>query len=542
MVTKVEQRYGPAVGKRGGSWVAYKSIIFTLLACVASLAAVYLALHGTDLGAIVVPLSLLLAVGLLFLAVKHWEAGLQAILVVVIMEGAIRKWFLPSYGELVYFYKDGLMIAVMVGYWIQRRKAAFVIKRQLTPLFQVMAVFVLFALGVVANPKSPHILISLFGIKAYCLYMPLVFLVPRMFPTKEKLVGFLRWYLVIALMVAALGAWQFLDGDRDSPLNRYAFSESAAAGGPQATALFSDAAGNYFVRITSTFSFVSGLTVYLPAVFALLLGLTSLGSSQVLPFKVRLIYYLVVAAVVATAFMTGSRAVIVNLAVVGVAFFAFVSMKTAFRRLRQLIVIGGLVFLTVTIVAPQAVGGLYERAFGGESQMEEGSGRIEEVFSLPFAEGEYAGAFGYGIGATQNSVPALMSRLDLTNRGERISIPLESEPGRVMVELGVVGFLLFTLMRIVILVTVLRACIVIRDSELKALAVAGFAGVVFPLLVGGAVVNHTQNVYQWFLIGMVFALLNADQLSRARLGAVENAIRLPLVNRPIYSRFPVLNR
>lgn len=542
MVTKVEQRYGPAVGKQRGGWVAYKSIIIALLACVAGMGAVYLTLHGTDLGTMIVPLSLLLAVGLLVLAVKHWEAGVQAILVVVIMEGAIRKWFLPSYGELVYFYKDGLMIAVMLGYYMQRRKAAFVIKRQLTLLFEVMAVFVIFALGVVANSRSPHILISLFGVKAYCLYMPLVFLVPRMFPTKEKLVGFLRWYLVIALMVAALGAWQFLDGSRDSPLNRYAFSDSAAEGGPQATALFADASGNYFVRITSTFSFVSGLTVYLPVVFALLLGLTSLGSSENLPFKVRLIYYLAMAAVVATAFMTGSRAVIINLAVVGVAFFAFVSVKNAFRRLRQFIVIGVLVFLTVTIVAPEAVGGLYERAFGGESQMEEGSARIDEVFSLPFVEAEYAGAFGYGIGATQNSVPALMSRLNLTNTGERISIPLESEPGRVMVELGVVGFLLFTLMRIVILLTVLRACLVIHDSELKALAVAGFAGILFPLVVGGAVINHTQNVYQWFMIGMVFALLNSDQLSRAKVGAVESAIRLPLANRPIYSRFPVLNR
>jgi hypothetical protein len=217
-------------------------------------------------------------------------------------------------------------------------------------------------------------------------------------------------------------------------------------------------------------------------------------------------------------------------------------MKNAFRRLRQLIVGSELAFLTVIIVAPQAVGGLYERAFGGESQRDEGSARIEEVFSLPLAEGEYAGPFGYGIGATQNSVPALMNRLGLTNTGERISLPLESEPARVMVELGVVGFLLFTLMRIVILLTVLRACLVIRDSELKALAVAGFAGVVFPLFVGGAVVNHTQNVYQWFLIGLVFAVLNADQLSRGKLGAFESTIKLPLANRPIYSRFPVLNR
>jgi len=78
--------------------------------------------------------------------------------------------------------------------------------------------------------------------------------------------------------------------------------------------------------------------------------------------------------------------------------------------------------------------------------------------------------FGYGIGATQNSVPALMNRLDLTPTGEKIPIDVESEPGRVMLELGVVGFILFSFLRIAILLVTLRASFMIKDSELKGLA------------------------------------------------------------------------
>ncbi|HYG82864.1 MAG TPA: hypothetical protein VD861_20880 [Pyrinomonadaceae bacterium] len=491
-------------------------------------AIVFAVLREAELVNYAAPPALLAAAALLVLAWRRWETGVQALLVVVVVEGAIRKWFLPSYAELVYFYKDVLMVAVLGGYLMQRRKAPFVAGRQLKVFFVALAAFVIYAVAVVVNPSAPHLVASLFGLKAYCLYMPLVFLVPRMFTTREKLAGFLRWYLVIALMVAALGVWQFMDGSQDSALNRYAWSEEARGGAPQDTALFADSEGTYYVRITSTFSFVTGLTVYLPVVFALLLGLTSLGSARALPRAVRLLYYATMGAVAATAFMTGSRSVIVGLALVAVVFYAFTSLKDAMRRLRQLAVGGALILLTLASVAPHAVDALYQRAFGGEEQIEEGRARVMEVFNLPLKEAEYAGAFGYGIGATQNSVPALMARLGLARTGETIPVAVESEAARVMLELGVVGFLLFTLLRLSMLVTLWRACVAIRDRETKALAVACFAALVFPLVAGGAVVNHTQNVYQWFLVGTVFALLNCE-MQHAKLRR-KNGGGEPLLN------------
>jgi len=492
----------------------FRPPLVALLSCVIGIGVLFAALAQPEWIKVATPPVLLAAVGLLLQAWRRWETGLQALLVVVVVEGAVRKWFLPAYAEMVYFYKDALMAAVLAGYLTTRRKAPLVVGRQLKVFFVLLAAFVIYAVAVVPNPSAPHVLVSLFGLKAYCLYMPLVFLVPRMFTTKEKLAGFLRWYLVIALMVAALGVWQFMDGSQDSALNRYAWSDEATGGATQDTALFADSEGTYYVRVTSTFSFVSGLTVYLPVVFALLLGLTSLRSLRTLPAAARLLYYLAMGGVAATAFMSGSRSVIVNLLVVAVVFYAFTSLKDAMRRLRQFAVGGLLILLALVVVAPHAVDALYQRAFGGEEQIEEGRARIAEVFSFPFREAEYAGAFGYGIGATQNSVPTLMSRLGLARTGETIPVAVESESARVMLELGVVGFLLFTLLRLGVLVTAWRACVLVRDRETKALAAACFAALLFSLVAGGAVVNHTQNVYQWFLVGTVFALLNGEILGR----------------------------
>jgi hypothetical protein len=493
-------------GERRAHWPVFVTLVCGLL----GLAAVRAAIGLDAFSGVAAPIAFAAGVALLVLTWRRWETGVQALLVVVVIEGAIRKWFLPSSAELVYFYKDVLMVAILVGYFTTRRKAPFVVGRQLKAFFVILVAFVVYAVAVVPNPSAPHIVASLFGLKAYCLYMPLVFLVPRMFTTQERVAGFLRWYLVIALIVAALGVWQFMDGSQDSALNRYAWSDQVAGGAPQDTALFADSEGIYYVRITSTFSFMSGLTVYLPIVFALLLGLTSQRSARRLPRAVRLLYYLTMGAVVATSFMSGSRAVVVNLAIVAIVFYAFTSMKDAVRRLRQFAVGGVLILLALVVVAPHAVDALYQRAFGGEEQMAEGRARIAEVFSFPFTEAEHAEAFGYGIGATQNSVPALMSKLGLRRTGETIPVVAESESARVMLELGVVGFLLFTLLRLGLLVTLWRACVLIRETETKALAVACFAALIFPLVAGGAVVNHTQNVYQWFLVGTIFALLNAE--------------------------------
>ncbi len=522
-------------------WGTYKPIVATLVFCVLGLLSVYSANRGSDFPAFGEPIGIALALGLLFMALRRWQVGVQALLVIVIVEGAMRKWFLPSYADLVYFYKDALMVAIIVGYFMHRDKGRVVIKRELQLFVIALSAFVIYAFSIIANPRAPHLVTNIFGIKAYCLYMPLAFILPRMFPTKEKLVAFLRWYLVIALMVAAIGGWQFIDNRQDSELNRYAQPEDAG-GLPQDTAIFADSSGGYLVRVTSTFSFISGLTVYLPVAFALLLGLTSLGATKSLPMSVRLIYYLGIAGVVVTAFMSGSRGVIINLFLVAVIFFAFTSLKNAFKRLRQVIIVGACVFVALNLVAPQAVDGVYQRAFGGEEQIDEGRERIESVFAFPFDEAGYAGPFGFGIGATQNSVPALMNRLSLSHTGEPIPLAVESESSRVMLELGVVGFVLFTLMRLAVLLITLRACLVIRDPEMKALAVAAFANLLFFIVAGGAVINHTQNVYQWFLVGMVFALFNADKLARATQPVPANRGRIPIGRATLSTQIPALER
>ncbi|HVQ40322.1 MAG TPA: hypothetical protein VMS31_22465 [Pyrinomonadaceae bacterium] len=492
------------------------SIILTLIAGLLGLAVVLAATTTPVAAEVSAPLLVTVGAALLVITWRKWETGIQALLVVLIIEGAVRKWFLPSASELVYFYKDILMVAIVISYLRKGRRIPLLVKRELKVFSVIVIAFALYVVASISNPGLPHPLVGALGVKAYLLYVPLAYLGPRIFTSNEKLVAFLKWYVLIALFVGALSAMQFVNSDPDSALNRYAWDEktTSATGMEMPVANFQDSVGSSYVRVTGSFSYLSGLAIYLPTMFALLLGLISQRSIRSLPKSFRWIYHLALGIVVTTSFMTGSRGAVLNLAVIALVFYGLASKRDLFRRLRQAAVGAVLIGLGLTTFFPQAFDALYTRALGGEDEMTEGRGRIDEVFHLPFDEAGYAGAFGYGVGATQNATPVMMSKLNLPFVGERIPIAYEAESGRVMLELGVCGYALHLLLRISILVTLLYACFSIQDVESKSLAVAALAALLFPLMIGGAVTQHTQNVYQWFLVGIPLAMLSAERMAQ----------------------------
>jgi hypothetical protein len=486
-----------------------KSVFIALIIGFCGVAGVFIATRTPGALSSLEPVLFFVAPVLVIVAVRNWERGIQIILVVVIVEGAVRKWFLPSATEIVYFYKDVVMAATLFGYFRKRRKEPFVIKRRVRLASIAIGLFAFYALTSIGMPSGPHPLIGLLGLKAYCLYIPLAFITPRAFPDKERLIGFLKWYSLIVLPVAVIGVMQFLDTNRGSSLNRYAIEQMP--GQVTGIAMFGTASENYYVRITGTFSYVTGLSVYLPIMFALLLALTSLYSKRGLPRWSRILYYSALGVTVVLAFMTGSRGSVLAMVVVAIVFYLFTSGRQIGRRLQQIAVVGVIIFVALTSVFPQAYDAFYNRTFGGEGRRSEGWSRMTSVLNLPTNEASYAGLLGYGIGLTQNAVPALMRRLGISE-ADRLPVDSEGESGRVTLELGMIGFVLYTLMRLVLLVTVWRMSMSMRDRESKMLAFAATAALVVPLVAGGAITTHTLNVYQWFLVGIVFALYNAERV------------------------------
>ena len=96
-------------------------------------------------------------------------------------------------------------------------------------------------------------------------------MLPNLFQSEEELYKFLRSYLLLVIPVGILGIAQFLSPP-SSPLNIYANEEGLAKATFGATNL---------VRVTGTFSYLSGYAVYLIVSFGLLIPMLSINQSPV---------------------------------------------------------------------------------------------------------------------------------------------------------------------------------------------------------------------------------------------------------------------
>ena len=102
---------------------------------------------------------------IVMLAFANWRAALKATLVVLLFEGAIRKWILPTGQELVYFLKDGILLGAYLRFFIfpDPELRRYQISAPVFA-FWILALCVCFS---AFNPNINSLLISLYGIKIY---------------------------------------------------------------------------------------------------------------------------------------------------------------------------------------------------------------------------------------------------------------------------------------------------------------------------------------------------------------------------------------
>src|SRR5687767_1812518 len=94
-------------------------------------------------------------------AFRRWRQAVQLALVVLVLEGAIRKWLLPGAQDLIYFAKDALLLAAYAGFWAERGRRGRAWKPREPFLFGVLTLAMLFGLLQVFNPELPNLLVGL---------------------------------------------------------------------------------------------------------------------------------------------------------------------------------------------------------------------------------------------------------------------------------------------------------------------------------------------------------------------------------------------
>jgi len=418
--------------------------------------------------------------------------------VLVVLEGAIRKWVLPQVSHVVYFpsdvfyfLKDFVLLGAYIGYFLlsdlrTRRRTFLEIKVILVIVFVIVLLQAL-------NPALGSSVVGLFGFKAYLWYIPLCFLLRDLFDSEAELKAFLLRYLLLSIPVCGLGILQFCS-PADSPINVYVATN---------TDVFTFGA-EHRVRITGTFSFITGHATYLFVSMAMLVAL--------LPYERRPLWRYVIlgelALLTGNMFMTGSRGPVIG---AGLLIVGSILMGNLGQLVWKQLPLGSLLSALAICAGASlyffgdATTAFMHRAAGSDDLTE----RVVEGFIGPLQLLDKAGVIGFGAGATHPGGEALRQRLDLA---DPVSRPpdAEAEMDRVLLELGLFGFVAWYSLRFYLILALWRTFRILRSSMLRQLALAGL--LVHAIQFSGAVVlNHTFGVYYWFLSGFIFLLPRLEQ-------------------------------
>ncbi len=471
--------------------------------------------------------------GLLLAGVLAWRQAIIVALVLAVFEGAIRKWLLPGSQEAVYFAKDALLLGAYLSFYgarLRRRERLFMPH----PANAALGLLLVWSAIQLANPLLPNLGVGLFGVRAYLGYVPLTFMVPSLLRDGRSVARFRTGLLLVAAIPLALGPIQFARPD-DPLLNRYAWDPEAGLG----------AAGLAlgYVRITSTFSYISGFATFLTLLVLVAIALLLFARSR----RDRLVLSAVLAATIANLFMTGSRGPFLLLAAATPLMVLLAAREsTAGRRsastdLAQVASsapgrqrarsqttrwavpgrgpqlglpgtmapggrrIGALVatmalllgaWLLAGVLYPEAQAAFFARAESNDDVPD----RLGGILTVPlWALGE-AGAMGYGIGATHQAAQFLIPA------GYTGPLPpgAEGEWERMILEIGPFGFVLVLVARVLVVAQLWRATRAARSTELEPFLVAAL---VFTLssVQGPLVFNQLASLLFWFMAG--FGLL-----------------------------------
>jgi hypothetical protein len=409
-----------------------------------------------------------------------WMLGLFLVLIVV--QGALRKWALPGLATPLYAAKDAALAAGFV-LLSQRHSPRLTtpLRRSWLPLLWGGFAFVVLLQAF--NLNVPSAVVGVLGIRSYLLYSLLLILLPLALERVERprrlLLAVSLGLIVPVLLLGMYQYWQPVG----SWINQY------VADGTTPVGVLSRP------RITGTFSYIGGMGAFL--VFALLFGLGVLLSGLRHGDRFyRILGGGVLGLALVVAPMNGSRGVVLG-PLVPLPFVLYVLL----RRRRGMAVGASLVLLVGMGVFVGSESAWVTQGWEAvEHRMETASDqdtRVQSMLLDPIRKVSVGGFLGYGAGATHQAAGALSS----SGRIQIEGVGYEGELGRVLIELGVIGALLFLALKAWLAWIGWQALRRAQGAWTTCLSVMSFSKLFLNLGVGMIVFNHISSALYWICAG-----------------------------------------
>jgi len=425
-----------------------------------------------------------------------WVYLLGLFFLLVIVDGALRKWVLPSQETILFLLKD---VVLWGGYGL------YALKRNPLelprPLYSTWAPILLGAYVIVVllqafNLRQPSLFVSALGLKAHLAYLPLVILVPALLVqvTERQMLRFLWGYvLLLCVPIVALSVYQFLQPPT-AWINKYV----------QATT--NVAKVESFARITGTFPYIGSFTPYLQ--FNAVLGASIvLAGLQWSRRRLSILGSILLGGTAIVLPMTGSRSPVVI--VVGGLAALFLVMRSRGQWLRFLAVA-----VLAGIVVSQSFGdSIFLRGWEALAERAESTGEAESrmlgLLMGPISGLEEGGLLGYGVGTNHQVASAFISG------NWEGWIGGDNRVLRIFVELGALGWLVLTAMKLSFLYIATR---VVRESRRPVEFIVGGTAfcVLLSYLLLPVVYNVVSSALYWVTVGAVLGMWSIQHVSNAR--------------------------
>ncbi|HKK17801.1 MAG TPA: hypothetical protein VJ952_03885 [Opitutales bacterium] len=346
-------------------------------------------------------------------------------IVLLVFEGALRKWILPGLSDLLLLVRDPIVLISYAWAIIHGRPL-------LNNYILSAALLITVCTGTALLFGHGNLVVTAFGIRTNFLHFPFAFIIGRVL-TRDLVIDVGRWWLWCSVGMTILVVSQYL-------MPQSAWVNRSVGGGEGAG--FSGALGRY--RPPATFSFIIGTVQFYTLSMAFLIA----GLIQHKRYTKKLLL-LSAAAILVAIPVSISRSLILSCAIVVAAgLFTGGMQKGSMIRFLRLGLIGMIALFIATKIpvfddALEAFSARWERSTGADQGgfKEAIVGRFFEMFTGPFKDIEDLPIFGYGLGAGTQIGTKLLS-------GERGFSLGESEWNRVFGEYGFILGLLFIIWRV----------------------------------------------------------------------------------------------
>jgi len=442
---------------------------------------------------------------------NNWRNGVYLFLNWLLFEDFARK-FLGN-NMAIFFAKDFLLLVVLISFLAAFRRKEVTIFRP--PFLMPLLIFIWFGAIQIFNPASTHIMYGLMGFKMFFYYVPLIIVGYALLNSEAELRRFFAVNLVLVLIIVSLGIAQSIIGP--SFLNPAVQADDLRL----LSGLYrvSPITGLVAYRPTSVFVSAGRYANFIMVAWILVLGFS--GYLLLRHRKGRALVFIAIPITAAGAFLTSSRGSflwgMINAAVTSVAFIWGAPWRQGealrvFRSVQRVAIGIGLGIILLFYAYPEALLSrlaVYEETLLPDSPTNELTHR-----GWTYPVDNFLGAFdndrwpyGYGIG-TSGLGGQYVARIFNV---KPVGVGVESGYGTLVLELGIVGLILWLVMSVAILFAAWRVVKKLKGSPWFPLGFVIFwyaFFLLFPATFGGiqSYEDFLLNAYFWLLLGLLFRL------------------------------------